>query len=357
MLASYITEQSLSEALNLPRIDKIVRSTVREAFLRFRNKRRAYIFMHGLVQFNRFAASSVMILSGHITQSQGLFRDPNATVPLESDRAFEVARGVYQASCDEILGTHGNGITHRTAALALLKSVGDYAGLSDAERRILSLIPYRLQTINKEMVHDYCGKAGDIRALMIAIGYHVASEFLADREFSIIERIVRREGKNRGFDGFLQRERGLNFYGTRIDRIWGWVSDHGSAEASGVEQDHFRHALNAANMAVAYGKSRDIPAEQLLEWIHQGIRRFADLEQLFFLYTEEQCKVASGMKIPAVASRSLSTSDSLARLRAASALATAFITPDLLELPVQARKRAELRLCARNKKPAARQDL
>jgi hypothetical protein len=246
-------------------------------------------FFGRYASWNGFFGSGVATLSGKIGRARGLFRDPTEPIDVLADRSVFVASFVFDAARDEF-DDHETIYrdTHRDLAQAFVSGLIHFgrehspAGSatespSQAERlnRLLAE-PEWLQTLNARVATGYGAFLPDVReSLFQAIGYHLGSELLADREFSIIDRTLRRELPE--LVEFLQQHR--ERIGSLDHCAYQWIAIH-SGDGGAVEEDHFAKATESANLALRY--SPDELRGGLRGHVHQGFRQFDADHRAFF---------------------------------------------------------------------------
>jgi hypothetical protein len=154
------------------------------------------------------------------------------------------------------------------------------------------------EEITDQLQRLYRGKVGDRAALIRAIGAHWASERLADKEYAEGDRIIRHDGKGRGFDQYLcehylkdtaggDQQCEIQFGRWTFDP-WEWIKSHGEADKHAVEFQHFLHAQNAVNIVLKQPEPDS--SEQVWRWISEGAKEFADLQNHFFTHIAEECE-------------------------------------------------------------------
>jgi hypothetical protein len=240
-----------------------------------------YYFMQRYAHFNGFAGSLVARLASSIGLSRELFVQAGDPVVDRSDRGMDIAANVLAATIDEHADCGAQKITHRTLAQILMQSLGEYAQLSDSERNDIAETPQWLQSVVSDFIAGYQGKVGDLEALATALGYHVGSELLADREYALIDKVVRYNHRGEGYDAYVQGKQ-VEVNGKRLSP-WYWIVVHGKHNAAGVEADHFQLALDALNQLAAY---RPESADTILAWASKGFLDFAELQQRLFFHAE-----------------------------------------------------------------------
>ena len=273
------TESYFEELFDFAALDNTVSSTVR---LAAKDPITLYQFFQRYMYFNGYASSVIARLASSIAMSRTLFNDPNVFATEEADRGFQISAEVMIAAADE--GSHE--ITHRELAQLLTKTLGDYAELSVGERNQISNVPQWLDDICQETMAKYQGTPGDAESLIKAIGFHAASELMGDREYALLDMIVRYENEGIGFDRYLKQETQPTQIGKHRYLPWGYILIHGKYEGTGAEAKHFVHVLNALNMVSEY---RPESEEQLTEWILEGFKSFIELQQSLFRQIFKEC--------------------------------------------------------------------
>jgi hypothetical protein len=247
-----------------------------------------YMFFQRYTHFNAYTSAVISRLASSIAMSRYLFNDPSVEVVEEADRGFNLAAKVMIAASDE--GTN-SGATHRALAQLLLKTMGNYAELSTAERNQFAPVPAWLTDICNGIMEGYAGVPGDAASLIRSMGFHAASELFGDIEYELLDKVVRHDNKNVGFDAFLRKTPVAEISGHRY-HPWGYVLVHASHKgAAGVEACHFECVVDALNLVADY---RPEPKAQIMQWALEGFEQFMNLEQDMFarVDTETQAFVA-----------------------------------------------------------------
>ena len=199
--------------------------------------------------WNGHFANGVAALASLIGSSTELFREPGFPRAV-ADRSNYIASFIFDAARDEY-DDHINPIrdTHRCMAQASLISMSQFFKLDGA---ILDEPePAPLQVLNADVLSGYSGQAfassGLVGRVFAGIGYHLGSELLADREFSLIDAHLRSER-----DDLVQHlmRSTVELAGGK-HRCYAWVGVH-SGHGGGVEADHFDYALSGVKAAFAY---------------------------------------------------------------------------------------------------------
>jgi hypothetical protein len=280
---SILNKDLIDRLFDLPKINQSVESCCEVAV---RDPRALYIFMQRYVHFNGYAGSLVARLASSIGLSRDLFNNPDCSVIDEADRGMEIAAKVIAATIDEHSDQGAKYVPHRTLAQATLKAVGNYAGLTEKERNELAVVPNWMKQILTDAVKGYQGVPGDAPALIRAMGFHAASEVLADREYSLIDKVVRYDNRGKGFDAYLRSSDGKVKIDDRQFSAWYWIVIHGKHGGSGVEAEHFEMALEAIDLAAKY---RPESVQKIREYALAGFNDFAVIQQKLFAEIAKEC--------------------------------------------------------------------
>ena len=244
-----------------------------------------FLFIDRYTRWNGYAGALVAKLAGNIGESQDLFLDPDEPDRAQAVRGMDVARHVLDATVDEHRDK-GHRIPHRTLAQAMRKAAADYAGLDVARRDALSVPPPWLQDVIARTFVCYGGVAHDAQALLRAMGTHIASESLADREYALIDRVFRAERHHEGFYQYLrERDYRVDLSGQRV-HAYAWITLHATFDAEGVEAEHLDEAMAAITLAERY---RPESRADVLALAREGFRTFADIQRDFFAEAEREC--------------------------------------------------------------------
>ena len=225
------------------------------------------------IHFNSVFGSGVANLAGEIGSRQDLFRDPEEKVTLVADRSVEVAADVFFAAIDEF-GDHNNirRSTHRTLAQATLKAAGSFLGLSSAELDEIAK-PYEatLAAIRRVRNGYRINQAVDEPKIFRAIGFHIASEVLADEEFNVLDAYLRANQPE--LVEYLTKTKVP--IGDSENAAYRWVQIHTSVEA-----DHFAAAVKSANQSLRYYAGSETQAS-IKGRILDGFREFVEVQTEF----------------------------------------------------------------------------
>ncbi|PYQ21641.1 MAG: hypothetical protein DMF79_07675 [Acidobacteria bacterium] len=225
------------------------------------------------VQFNSAFGPGLANLAGEIAARQGLFRDPDEPVKILADRAAEVGSDFFYAAIDEFddRATHWRD-THRTLAQATVKGAGRFFGLSPEQlNAMIRINPTTEHSMALVQLGYGLGEKLTEERLFGAMGFHVGSEILADREFLIIDQVLH---ENRPDFVAALKAMKVEILGEKHDAYY-WIHIH-----TGVEAEHFDAALRGVNSALRFYAGDGDPAE-VKRFILAGFARFAEVQAGF----------------------------------------------------------------------------
>ena len=197
------------------------------------------------VQFNSVFGAGVAALAGGLAARQDLFRDRDESVDALADRSLDVAAGVFFAAIDEYGDPSRPGrCTHRALAQATLRGFAEVAGQDGSSlARLLEPAPATRTAITRVADGYGIGKALSPMELLTAVGFHIGSELLADREFGALDRFLRE--RHPELVAALKARRVS--IGAQSLPTYTWISIHTTVEA-----EHRDAGIDAANRAVRY---------------------------------------------------------------------------------------------------------
>lgn len=274
------SEEFFQDLFDFEQIENTVTSTLR---LVVKDPISLYLFFQRYSHFNGYASAMIARLASTIGLSRYTFSNSELIVKEESDRGMDIAAQVMSAAADE--GVNGTPV-HRALAQLTVKTVGDYAELNEDDRNKFANIPDWLKQIVTEVISIYEGKIDDEASMVKAMGFHMASEMLGDREYALLDMIVRYENKGLGFDRYLQQKAKPVLINDHRYTPWSWIVIHSKHDGSGVEAEHSEYAVNALNMAVRYGS---VSEKQMKAWAEEGFRAFVELQQRLFREICREC--------------------------------------------------------------------
>jgi hypothetical protein len=275
-----LSRSHVEEAIDLDAIDRAAQTAVARAA---EQPRSMFLFMQRYASWNGYAGPLVAELAGKIGQCREMFADPGEPIPIYADRATEVAALVFYATIDEHRD-RALKVPHRSLAQATLKGIADFYGLAPDQQLALSTRPSWLAGLIAETAVGYAGVTSDVDNVLEALGFHVASEMLADREYRIIDAVMRERAPE--LTTYLKTT--TKRIGGKEVPAYAWIEIHGVGD---VEDDHAHKAFAAVDKAGGYlaGKRHeDVRRLSLL-----GFERFAALQRTFFSHVAAECSAGS----------------------------------------------------------------
>lgn len=235
-------------------------------------------FFNHYASWNGRFANGVAALASLIGDSRAHFQEAGFA-RATADRSNYVASFIFDAARDEY-DDHINPLrdTHRCMAQASLISMAQFYGLGEAV--LNESDPLALREVSDAVMFGYRGRhwaGGDaVGEIFSGIGYHLGSELLADREFSLIDEHMR--GQRQDLVQHLLHST-VELAGGR-HRCYAWVGVH-SGHGVGVEADHFEFAVAGAKAGLQFlvGATQ---ADALAALV-TGFRAFAEDHRKFFL--------------------------------------------------------------------------
>lgn len=216
------------------------------------------IMLARYVEFNAPFAAGVASLSGALAAQQKLFVDTQGR-----DQSITVASYVFRAAIDEFGDrTLPSQPTHRSLARLFLEETADILGYSHMLADLAKPTSH-MQAASKKVFQGYgVNREQDEYDLFRAIGFHLGSEILAQREFTLLDAFLRQ----RYPDLVSELEK---------RRAYVWVARHPH-----VETEHANDALLAANYAVEY-YNRQEEKRRVKEKILKGFDSNACVQETF----------------------------------------------------------------------------
>ena len=254
-----------------------VETRVRERLAALNDGPRVMRFFIDYASWNGCFANGVSALASLIGQQREIFLEPGFARSV-ADRSNYIAGFFFDAARDEY-DDHINPMrdSHRCMAQASLIGMKDFYRLGDAA--LDAAEPPALRQINDGVVAGYTGQAvaaqGATAQCFFAMGFHLGSELLADREFSLIDEHLRAHCN----DLVQHLMRNTVTLAGATHRCYAWVGVH-SGHGGGVEADHFDHAVQGAREAFQYLASGS--GESALKALVEGFRAFDRHHAAFF---------------------------------------------------------------------------
>ncbi len=270
-----ITQERLQSLVDFREDALLIRHALQDA-LQAPEPERLVRFFARYTSWNGFFGAGVATLAGKIGRARGLFMDPEEPLASAADRSVLVASYFFDAARDEF-DDHGSPERdpHRSLAQAFLKALTQIRvpNLSTDRHNQLMADPFWLTALNKAVAFGYgTHRPDDLSTLFSAMGYHLGSELLADREFSIIDRILRNGS------GIADQLRATTVrIGPEQHNAYVWVQIH-SRSGGAAEADHFAWATQGVNLAFQYVD----PA------LHADLQREVELGFLDFAHDQRE---------------------------------------------------------------------
>jgi hypothetical protein len=241
-------------------------------------------FFARYASWNGFFGPGVAMLAGKIGRARGLFTDPEETLAAAADRSMLVASYFFDAARDEF-DDHSSPERdpHRSLAQAFLKGLVQLTlpNASCVQIAAIASDPLWLKALNNEVACGYGAfRPDDLPSIFSAMGYHLGSELLADREFSMIDATLRDKTAH-----LVSSLTTTNVQvGPQAHNAYRWISAH-SAAGGAAEEDHFAWACEGIDVALQY-----VPHSlhfDLKRQVERGFVAFAQDQREFFLHVNQ----------------------------------------------------------------------
>ena len=223
-----------------------------------------FIDLYG--QFNAMFAGGVASLAGAFHTQPTTFVDASAPSST-SDRSSLVASEVFFAAEDEYADRlTGARVTHRGLAQDLLEGMAEYwqVPVPDPDIAYAGFV----DQVRRRVVDGYgVSRVLSDGELFRCLGFHLGAELLADEEFGLIDRHLRR----------VEPDLVTHLATTSAESgapLYQWISLHVV-----VEMEHFVHACTAAELAVRFYIG---PLSGPFEHVLAGFTDFQDFQQEVF---------------------------------------------------------------------------
>lgn len=225
------------------------------------------------IYFNSIFGGGVANLAGEVAVRQDLFRDPDEPVSVLADRSVDVASDIFFAAVDEFddrIAPYRD--THRSLAQATLKAAGMFFGCEgEALDRLTRPNAGTLEAARNVREGYAVNQPVDDAKIFRAMGFHLGSELLADAEFNVLDRHLRR----RHPDLVAYLEQATVEIGRVAYPAYFWVRVH-----TAVEADHFEAAVKGINTSLRY-YAGDWPGAQIKARVIGGLSDFASVQGRF----------------------------------------------------------------------------
>ncbi|MDP2339431.1 MAG: hypothetical protein Q8O67_00625 [Deltaproteobacteria bacterium] len=239
-------------------------------------------FLSRYTTWNRCFGSAVAMLAGRIGRARDAFVDDAEALPLLNDRSVVVASWFFDAARDEFNDreTKNHRDTHRCLAQALVKGFIEVQIESGALTTTTAAAqldePIWLKVIQARVFSGYGdGYSVERPFLFRSMGYHLGSEVLADQEFTIIDRSLRKH-MPAVVEQLLERKVRI---GDQEHTAYQWLRIHSSL-GNAVEADHFAWAIKGVDEAFRYSPKGE--HQSLKDEVLAGFVDFSRDQRAFF---------------------------------------------------------------------------
>lgn len=224
------------------------------------------------IHFNAGFAAGVASLAAQIAIKHNLFQDVTEQSKILSDRSVEVAAPIFFAAIEEF-GNHAiRQATHRSLAQATFKMAAQFfrqnPGILDRELYTNRDVEAMLERVQEGYG---VGRMLDEPFLFRAIGFHLASETLAQGEFEILDHCL--VENQPALAAYLKTAQVV--INERTYPAYFWIQAHSQFEA-----EHSKAAWKGIEDLFTYYAGGNDPAF-LKNWILRGFADFAGLQTDF----------------------------------------------------------------------------
>ena len=224
------------------------------SLLEQRNRDQALLkFMSAYARYNANFPGAICALVAAITNFPGL-EDPTEPLEILQDRRHQMASYVFEAARDEFAGA-----THRGLAQQTIRGMLEFFGPGAAN---VALQTPWLDSISRFIRSSYEPTSQSKKALFQALGFHLASEYYASFEFSILDFFLD--------EYFPELRKHLVAQGA-----YGWIAAH-SCFGDDVELAHYQAAVKGIECAERY-----LPTLDWVEQLRIGADKFGEQWRLF----------------------------------------------------------------------------
>jgi len=211
-------------------------------------------FLHHYASWNGYFGSGVASLAGKVGRSRDVFMADGPFACL-ADRSVVIASYFFDAARDEFndSGTDHRD-THRCLAQAMMKGTLGYFDLlgpmawDDERTEELIFPPVWLRALEDRVSIGYgAGSPDCTTSLFRAMGYHLGSEIVADKEFTAIDNAIMRIHPDLK-DHLKKTEVQI---GDNSHNCYYWIEIH-AGTGGAVEMEHFEYAMKGVRLALKY---------------------------------------------------------------------------------------------------------
>jgi hypothetical protein len=257
--------------------EEIVSSSAIDGYIRqklecIRSDQDLTTFFRRFALYNLAFPGGVAMLAGAFHMRPDIFQDKQESFIDNMDRSSEIASHIIFAAEDEFATSNRKiRVTHRMMAQEMVKFAKGFSNLSDDAfaESFSELTDYQEQALAIRNGYRVYSLENE-RDMFLALGFHLASERLADIEFNALSDIL-----SRNFPAFVKAARQVS--GPQSIRIYGWIATHTT-----VEVDHYAYSLRAAEMALEFYTGEMHTKQELYGLILDGFHEFIQHQRNMF---------------------------------------------------------------------------
>lgn len=249
-MTTSITPAQLASLVDFNDDSSLIRNTLGQA-LSAGDAESLVRFFARYTSWNGFFGPGVATLAGKIGRARRLFMDPAEACIAAADRSVLVASYFFDAARDEFDDhERKERDPHRSLAQAFLKGLTSLKLPQASYESVNALMadPLWLTALNNHVASGYGAyRPDDLPTLFSAMGYHLGSEVLADREFSIIDDLL-----THACGDLTDSLKSMTMrIGPEQHNAYVWIQIH-SGSGGAAEADHFAWATQGVNLALDY---------------------------------------------------------------------------------------------------------
>lgn len=223
--------------------------------------------------FNGCFAGGVASLAGRVHIQDKIFQ--NTAIPLKacSDFGSVIASHIFFAAIDEYIDRDTQlSITHRQLAQDFLIGMLKYFNLEPSRFAEMSPIDADLDGLLSAVKASYLMSQSNAtdQELFSAMGFHIAAELLADREFNIIDKYLHQNQNE--LTQYLKTYKS----GQTSLPAYQWIGLH-----TFVEEEHLDHAYLAAELALSHYVG-ELSSDVLFHSITLGLNKFISIQRALY---------------------------------------------------------------------------
>jgi hypothetical protein len=235
-------------------------------------------FFSNYLYFNNAFGPATLNLIQKSNSYVGFLRDKNELVDYTQNRINEIMAYIFSAQKDEY-SYKDLPITHKLLAEATFKGFINYLNLSDSQVKTLAVILPDTKKIAKKIYLSLSlNKKNLERSYFRAIGYNLAQEVSADREYYYLSNFIKNFYPE--FYEYLSEQK-YKFRGAEYTALT-WITIHTT-----VEINHAKEAMSAVDLIFKYYDGEQ-SKKTLLSWMDEGINDFKETIVNFLLLSNQK---------------------------------------------------------------------